>query len=73
MSTQTNELKNRIEAKKHELLARYNELAADARAESVEQRTSIKRKLDELEQHVKDGWEKLTENVSAKLNDWLKN
>jgi hypothetical protein len=73
MNTQTNELKNRIEAKKHELLARYNELAADARAESVEQRTTIKRKLDELEEHVKEGWDKLTASVSAKLNDWLKN
>jgi len=71
MTTQQNQLKNRIDAKKYELLARYNELAADARAEAAEQRAKIKHKLDELENYVKDGWDRMSDKVSAKLNEWL--
>jgi hypothetical protein len=63
----TNELKDRIEAKKHELLARLNELKADSRAESREQQSKIKLRLDELEGYVKEGWDKAT----VKLNEWL--
>jgi len=67
MSIKTDELKDRIEAKKHELLARLNELKADSRAEAAEQRSKIKVKLDELEDTLKEGWDK----AAAKLNTWL--
>ena len=67
MSNSTDELKNRIEAKKHELLARLNELKADSRAESREQSSKIKLRLDELEGHLKEGWDK----AAVKLNEWL--
>ena len=67
MSLKTDELKDRIEAKKHELLARLNELKADSRAEAEEQRSKIKVKLDELEDTLKEGWDK----AAAKLNTWL--
>jgi DNA-binding transcriptional MerR regulator len=69
----SNELKDRIEAKKHELLARLAELKADTRAEAGEQREKISAKLDQLEQNLKDGWENLSDKVSGKLNEWLKN
>ena len=69
----TAELRNRVEAKKHDLLARYNELKADSRAEVTEQRSKLKNQLDELEDYIKDGWENVTETVSAKLNRWLNN
>jgi ElaB/YqjD/DUF883 family membrane-anchored ribosome-binding protein len=68
MSNQTKELKDRIEAKKHELMARLSELKADTRAEAGDTSAKIKARLDELEKHLKDGWDKATD----KLNDWLK-
>jgi hypothetical protein len=67
MSLKTDELKDRIQAKKHELLARLNELKADNRADAAEQRSKIKVKLDELENTLKEGWDK----AAAKLNTWL--
>jgi hypothetical protein len=67
MSNETKELKLRIDAKKHELLAALAELAADTRAEAGEQSKKIRTRLDDLELHLKDGWDKAT----AKLNEWL--
>jgi hypothetical protein len=69
----TNELKDRIEAKKHELLARLSELKADTRAEAAEQREKLSAKLSQLEESLKDGWENVSDKVSSKLNEWLKN
>lgn len=65
------ELKDRVKAKQRELESRFHELKADGRAEAREERDTVKRKLDELQETVKDGWEKLSDKVSAKLNDWL--
>jgi Cft2 family RNA processing exonuclease len=67
MSNQTKELKYRIGAKKHELMARLAELAADTHAEAGEQTAKIKARLDELEVHLKEGWDKATH----KLDEWL--
>jgi hypothetical protein len=44
----TDELKYRIEARKHELLATPNELEADVRAEAAERR-DLRHRLDEVE------------------------
>jgi len=71
MLKQTDELKNRIEARKHELMAKYKELEADARAESRQGRDRIKARLDDLETTLKDGWEKMSDSVASKLNSWL--
>lgn len=65
------ELKDRIEAKRHELLARIAELKADSRAETREQVAKMKDRLGELEDHVKDGWDNLSDQVMARLNAWL--
>jgi hypothetical protein len=67
MSMKNNELKDRIEAKKHELLARLNELKADSRADAREQQSKLKMRLDEVEDYIKEGWDK----ASVKLNEWL--
>lgn len=67
-----NELKDRVEAKKHDLLAKLNTLKADAREESREQAEGMKKRLEELEETLKDGWENVSEKVSGKLNEWLK-
>jgi len=67
MGNKTGELKDRIEAKKHELLARLSELKADSRAEAREQQSRIKLKLDELEGYLKEGVDK----AQLKINEWL--
>jgi hypothetical protein len=66
------ELKDRVKAKKAELESRYHELKADGRAEAREESGKLKRKLDELQETVRDGWDDLSDKVSAKLNEWLK-
>lgn len=71
MMKNSEELKDRIEARKHELIAKYDELKADSRAEARTHRASIKSRLDELEDALKDGWDNVSETVSAKLNSWL--
>jgi hypothetical protein len=71
MSIRTDELKDRIEARKHELLAKLNELKADARAEAASRRDSIKLRLDEVEAYLKDGWDSVSDAVEQKLNSWL--
>ena len=71
MLDKQDELRDRIEARKHELLAKYNELKADSRKEASETRTRLKAKLDELEAHLKLGWAKVNDDVRVKLNRWL--
>ena len=65
------ELKNRVEARKHELLSKFNDLKADTRHEAGEQRSKLKTKIDELETHLKDGWDKVSDALAGKLNQWL--
>ena len=67
----SDELRDRIEARKHELLAKYNELKADTRKEAGEASARVKAKLDELEAHLKLGWAKVNDEVRTKLNQWL--
>jgi hypothetical protein len=71
--SQKDELKNRVEAKKLSLQAKIKELQADASSESREEMRKLQAKLDTLGESVKDGWDDLTEKVSGKLNEWLKN
>ena len=71
MLDKSDELRDRIEARKHELLAKYNDLKADSREEAAELRTRLKSRLDELELHLKSGWTKLNDDVRTKLNRWL--
>jgi len=56
-----------VEARKHELLAKYNTLKADSRAEAMETRDKLKKKLDEVEEYVKEGWDA----AKLKLDKWL--
>jgi hypothetical protein len=71
MLGKSDELRDRVEARKHELLARYNELKADTRHEAIEARTKLKSKLDDLEANLKSGWDNLDQAVRTKLNGWL--
>jgi hypothetical protein len=69
--TQKDELADRVQARKHELLSKYNELKADTRKEAGQKRDQIKAKLDDLEDAIKDGWEHMTDAVRGRLNKWL--
>ncbi len=71
MLDKSDELRDRIEARKHELLAKLNELKADTRREASEARARFKTRLDELEVHLKTGWVKVNDEVRTKLNQWL--
>jgi hypothetical protein len=71
MLDKSDELRDRIEARKHELLAKYSALKADSRHEAAEARTRLKARLDELEAHLKSGWAKVNDDVRTKLNRWL--
>lgn len=71
MLEKSDELRDRIESRKHELLAKYNELKADGRRDAAEACGRIKARLDELELHLKSGWNKVNADVRTKLNRWL--
>jgi hypothetical protein len=64
-------LKDRIEARKHELLSKYNDLKADTKQESVSARDKMKKKLDELEDYLREGWDKVSDATRSKLDKWL--
>jgi hypothetical protein len=65
-------LKDRIEARKRELQMKYDDLKADTGNEAAEKRGKLKRELEELETHLKDGWEKVSDTVRSKLDKWLR-
>jgi hypothetical protein len=65
------ELKDRVEARKHQLLSKYNELKADTRKEASEATRKLKARLDELEDTLKSGWNNMSEVAKTKLNQWL--
>jgi hypothetical protein len=70
--SQKEELKNRVEAKKLRLQAKIKELQADASSTSRDEVNKLQTKLDGLSESVKDGWDDLTDAISGKLNEWLK-
>lgn len=71
MFSKSEELRDRVEARRHELLAKYNELKADTRKEAAEARDSLRARLDEISDDIKDGYEDLSDAVKTKLNKWL--
>ncbi len=70
--SQTDELKDRVQAKKLLLQAKIAELKADTRSTSREEAKRLQSKLDALTDGVKGGWDNVTDAVAGKLNDWLK-
>ncbi len=71
MTDKSDELRDRVEARKHALLAKYSELKADTRREAGEARARLKARLDEVELHLKSGWDKISADVRTKLSHWL--
>lgn len=79
MTMNIDELKTRIEAKRHELQARLNEVkanaqqvAADAKADAKEELGHLETKLKDLSELLREGWDNLTDRVSDQLRSWLK-
>lgn len=72
MLNKKDELKDRVEAKRLELSARLVTLKADTRHEAIAAKDAVVRGLAELEATLADGWDKVTDTVKTKLNDWLK-
>lgn len=68
----TDELRNRIESKKHEIQKKIADYKADSSSEKRERIETLQGRLEELEKHVSDGWNDISESVAGKLNEWLK-
>ncbi len=71
MITTADELKDRVEARRHQLMAKLSELKADTRHEAGEARDKIKQGLSDLEDTLRDGWDNVSDAVRTKLNSWL--
>ena len=69
--SQKQELKDRIEAKQHELQAKIAELKADARAGARTERVRLEAQLKDLREHLAQGWDNLTERAARALNAFL--
>jgi len=70
--TQTQELKHRAQAKRKELEARLHEMQADAHSAKSDAMETIKRKLDDLQDAAREGWDNLSEATAKRVNDALK-
>ena len=70
-TAKSQELKHRVEAKRHELQAELNELRDKSKDASTDAIETAQKKLDEAETLLKDGWENLQESTLDKLNNWL--
>lgn len=63
-----NQLKDRVEARKHELMSRLHDLRADSRRDADDEKKNIQARLDELADTIKDGWDRATDRLEL----WLK-
>ena len=79
MTMTMDELKTRIEAKRHELQARLNELkanaqqvASDAKADAKEELSNLETKLKDLSELLREGWDNVTDRIGDQLRSWLK-
>lgn len=75
MANQTqaiDELRYRVRAKRKRLEAELEELKADATAKGREMQASLRTKLSALEEHMRGGWDNITEATATKINEWLK-
>lgn len=71
MTMKTDELKDRVEAKRLHLMAKLTELKADTRHEAAAARDKIAAGLSDLEETIKDGWDTMSDAVRTKVNGWL--
>ena len=72
-TSQTQELKHRVAAKKKELEAKLKEAQADSAAKGRESASELKKSLDNLKEIVPEKWDDVREGAAEKLNTWLSN
>lgn len=72
MTTSTQELKHRAAAKRKELEARLEELKADTLGAKNDAVDSVKRKLHQIDEAAREGWENLSDATARKMNELLK-
>jgi hypothetical protein len=71
MFPKSDELKDRVEARRHQLLAKKTELQADGRRVAAVARARIEEGLEELDATLPGGWDRADDAVRAKLSAWL--
>jgi hypothetical protein len=71
-SSAINELRHRVEAKRKMLEARLEETKVGTFAARSEAARELRAKLRELDERIGDGWDTVTEEAAARLNEWLK-
>ena len=65
------ELKDRVEAKKKQWQSKIAELKADSRKEAREKQEVLEKKLENLKQQTKEGYENLTDKAAEQINKFL--
>jgi hypothetical protein len=68
----TEELKHRVLAKKAELQKQLELIKAEAHGSKTDEVERIEKKLTDLNDSLKEGWDNLSEQAVKRLNDWLK-
>lgn len=72
MGQNVEELKAKVKTKRAELEAKLEKAIAETQGRAAGAKSEIKKKLAELDHHIKGGWENITEKTAAKINEWLK-
>lgn len=72
MSNSKEELKHRVEQRKHELKAQLEKFKAGVHGTQNEEINRIESKLSELDSLIEDGWDNISDAVTERLNAWLK-
>jgi len=72
MSLSKQELKLRVDARINELEAQLETLAADGTAEAQKRKEQLESSVKAAQAQIKGGWEKLADQASSKLHEWLK-
>jgi hypothetical protein len=60
-----------VEAKQKEIEQKLAQAKADAHGAKNDQIEKWESKLNELRDTLKDGWDNLSEQAAARLNDWM--
>ncbi len=72
MVDRTTELKNRIEARRSELESRLKRLKANTQGAVNDEVENLEVKLSRLDDILKEGWERISQESVQRLNEWLK-
>lgn len=64
-------LKERVEARMQLLQAKLAELNAKGNVEATDAKVSVQRKLEEIKEDIKDGWDNLNDAAKERVNRWL--